>query len=66
VKIQNVSPLGDLEVPILRRIVKAGEVVDVPDGVGEQLVLQAGTWALEPTVKSKSKTIAADAADPKE
>jgi hypothetical protein len=29
-KIQNVSPLGDLEVPALRRSVAAGEVVDVP------------------------------------
>lgn len=33
VKIQNVSPLGDLDVPILGRIVKAGEVVDVDDAI---------------------------------
>lgn len=33
-KFKNVSPLGDLEVPVLRRVVAAGEVFDVPESVG--------------------------------
>lgn len=39
-KIRNDSPLGDLEVPLLRRIVKAGEVVDVSDDQAERLLPQ--------------------------
>ena len=30
-KIRNDSPLGDLDVPLLRRVVERGEVVDVSD-----------------------------------
>lgn len=39
-KFKNVSPLGDLEVPALGRVVKAGEVFDVPASIGESLVAQ--------------------------
>jgi hypothetical protein len=32
VKVRNISALGDLEVPLLRgRVVKAGEVIEVPE-----------------------------------
>jgi hypothetical protein len=39
-KFKNVSPLGDLDVPILRRVVAAGEVFDVPESVGALLKVQ--------------------------
>lgn len=39
-KFKNVSPLGDLEVPVLGRVVKAGEVFEVPPSIGESLVAQ--------------------------
>lgn len=32
-KFKNISPYGDLDVPTLGLIVKAGAVVDVPDGI---------------------------------
>jgi hypothetical protein len=61
IKIQNVSPLGDLDVPILGRIVTAGEIIDVDTdiagttpttptdtdpGHGSGLLAQVGAWAL--------------------
>ena len=39
-KFKNVSPLGDLELPILGRVVKAGETFEVPVSVGELLSAQ--------------------------
>lgn len=44
-RIQNTSPLGDLDVPLLRRVVKAGEIVDVPAAHATLLLAQTGTWA---------------------
>lgn len=39
-KIKNVSPFGDLDVPLLGRIVKAGEAVDVSDAHADILLQQ--------------------------
>ena len=39
-KFKNVSPLGDLDLPVLGRIVKAGETFEVPASVGELLSVQ--------------------------
>jgi len=39
-KIKNVSPVGDLDVPLLRRIVHAGEVVDVTEEQAARLTEQ--------------------------
>lgn len=39
-KIKNVSPFGDLDVPLLRRVVKAGETVDVSQEEAEHLLQQ--------------------------
>ena len=33
ITLRNVSPLGDLDVPILRRIVEAGEEFEVPASI---------------------------------
>ncbi len=46
--IRNVSPVGDLDVPDLRRIVAAGEVIDVPDELGAALLDQPANWAAAP------------------
>lgn len=52
-KFKNVSPLGDLEVPVLRRVVAAGEVFDVPESVGALLKDQPDVFQVV-TEKEKS------------
>jgi hypothetical protein len=52
-RIKNVSPLGDLDVPDLRRIVAAGEVVEVDDALAEALLAQPVNWASAPAAKVK-------------
>lgn len=42
--IRNVNPLGEVEVPLLRRIVAAGEVVEVSDEDAAQLLPQTINW----------------------
>lgn len=43
--IQNVSTIGDLDVPLLRRVVKAGETVDVSAEHAALLLDQSSIWA---------------------
>lgn len=50
-KFRNVSPLGDLEVPILGRIVKAGETFEVPADLTESFAAQSDVW--EPVTAKK-------------
>lgn len=45
-KIRNVSPYGDLDVPLLGMIVAAGETVDVTDENADRLLEQAENWQL--------------------
>lgn len=40
VKIVNVSPRGDLDVPLLGHVVKAGETVTVSEEFAQQLLAQ--------------------------
>ena len=47
-RIKNVSRFGDLEVPLLGRVVAHGEVVDVTAEQAEQLLLQADNWQAIP------------------
>lgn len=42
--IRNVNPIGEVDVPLLRRIVGRGEAVDVTDAQAEHLLLQVGNW----------------------
>ena len=44
-KLKNVSSQGDLDVPLLGRIVKAGEMFEVPADVAELLLAQSDIWA---------------------
>lgn len=50
IKIRNVNPLGDVDVPILRRegenYLSAGEVVEVDAELGEALLEQTGNYVL--------------------
>ena len=50
-KVRNVSPLGDLDVPVLRRAVAAGEVVEVDDELAANLLEQTANWAPAPATK---------------
>ncbi len=43
-KIKNVSPLGDLDVPLLGRVVKSGEVVEVTNDQSSRLLAQSDIW----------------------
>lgn len=42
--IRNVSPIGDLDVPLLRRVVRAGEEIEVTKDQAEALLAQASNW----------------------
>ena len=48
-RIRNLNPIGEVEVPSLGRVVAAGEVIDVPDEVGAALLDQPMNWAAVPT-----------------
>lgn len=39
-KIKNVSPFGDLEVPLLGRVFEAGSIIEVTDEQAEILLMQ--------------------------
>ncbi len=43
--ITNVSPYGDLDVPLLRQVVEAGASVDVSDDQAHRLLPQGENWA---------------------
>ena len=40
IKIKNISPLGDLDVPLLGQIVKAGQTITVPAAAADRLLAQ--------------------------
>jgi hypothetical protein len=42
--ITNVSPIGDLDVPLLRCVVKRGEAVSVSDSHARKLLAQPDVW----------------------
>lgn len=44
-KIQNISSLGDLDIPSLGLSVKAGECIEVNDEAGASLLEQTINWA---------------------
>jgi hypothetical protein len=54
--IRNVSPLGDLDVPLLGRILAAGEEVDVPKETAALLLAQPDNFQpVTPAAKTSSK-----------
>jgi hypothetical protein len=58
VQIKNVNPLGAVDLPLIGRSLEAGEVFEVPDKVGKELLKQVGNYE-EPT---KTEAKAADKA----
>ena len=50
-KFKNVSPLGDLEVPVLGRVVNVGEVFEVPADLGVLFAEHSDVW--EPVTAKK-------------
>ncbi|MEJ1195077.1 hypothetical protein [Pseudarthrobacter sp. CCNWLW207] len=56
-RLKNISPLGALDVPLLRRVVEADEIVDVTEDQARVLLLQPDNY--QPTDKA-AKTLAAD------
>ncbi|WP_411732185.1 hypothetical protein [Paeniglutamicibacter sp.] len=48
VKIVNVSPRGDLDVPLLGSVVKAGEQVTVSEEFAKQLLAQTENFVAAP------------------
>lgn len=55
-KLKNISPLGALDVPLLRTVVEAGDVIDVSEDHARVLLLQHDNYA--PADKA-AKTLAA-------
>ena len=43
-KFKNVSPFGDLEVPVLGRVISAGEVFEVPADLVAGFAEQSTNW----------------------
>lgn len=43
--VRNINPIGDVEVPLLRRVVARRESVEVSDEQAERLLEQAENWA---------------------
>ena len=56
-KLKNISPLGDLDVPLLRTVIEAGETVTVTEDQARVLLLQPDNY--EPADRP-AKAIAAD------
>jgi hypothetical protein len=60
-KIKNVSPLGDLEIPLLGRVVEAGETVEVTDEEAETLLAQPDNFhPVGPAAKKIEKEVTHD------
>lgn len=43
-KIKNVSPFGDLEVPLLGRVIEHGSIVEVSEDEARQLLMQSDNF----------------------
>lgn len=43
-RFKNISPLGDLEVPALGRIVQAKETVEIPEEIAPSFAAQTAVW----------------------
>lgn len=61
-QLKNISPLGDLDVPALGRVVAAGETVEIADALVDGFKDQASTWEVTvPTSKKSTPESAAPA-----
>lgn len=62
-KIKNISPLGDLSVPVFRLEVKAGATVEVAPEVAEKLLAQPFHWAAADKAAAATTLSAVDSAE---
>ena len=62
-KITNVSPIGDLDVPLLGRIVHGGETVEVTDDQAATLAAQASNWQVTPRSPTADEAVDAPASN---
>lgn len=60
-KLKNVSPYGDLDVPLLRSLVPAGAQVDVSEDQARRLLPQAENWQ---PADDEAKAVLADLTKP--
>lgn len=66
-EIRNTSPLGDLDVTLLGRVVMAGEVIDVTEEQAVELCAGLANFApVDPDALTKTKTRRASTDDTKE
>ena len=54
-KLRNINPLGEVELPLIRRVLAAGEVFDVSDEDGAALLEQVGNYERATAPKEKAK-----------
>lgn len=65
-KLKNVSSLGDVDLPLVGRIVKAGEEFDVPAHIAAQLLEQPDNFITVVKPASKPRTPKSTTATTKE
>ena len=54
-KLRNINPLGEVELPLIRRVLAPGEEFDVSDEDGARLLEQVGNYERVSALKEKTK-----------
>lgn len=57
-KVKNISTQGDLDVPVLNRVIAYGETVEVPDEIAASMLEQTDVWASGDGSKAGGKSSA--------
>jgi len=52
---KNISPQGDLDLPLVGRVIAAGEVFEVPANQAELLAAQPDVWQIVNSKKENGK-----------
>jgi len=55
-KVKNISTQGDLDVPVLNRVIAYGETVEVPDDIAASMLEQVGVWTSGDDSKAGAKS----------
>lgn len=62
VALRNINPLGAVELPLIGRVLDAGEVFDIADDLGAALLEQVGNYEL--ATEPAAPDVPAPAAEP--
>lgn len=54
-KLRNINPLGEVDLPLIGRVLAPGEVFDVTDEQGAALLEQVGNYEKAPATKETKK-----------